>query len=60
MPAIASSARRAEATAALGARGVGVANYLARLGLEATGPPSAAALAELQARHLERVVFENL
>ena len=41
-------------------RGVTVADYLARLGLEATGPPSADALAELQASHLERVVFENL
>ena len=41
-------------------RGVAVADYLARLGLEGTGPPSADALAELQARHLERVVFENL
>jgi hypothetical protein len=40
MPAIASSARRAEATAALGARGVGVADYLARLGLEATVQPA--------------------
>ena len=46
--------------AALAARGVSVADYLARLGLEASGPPSAEALAELQGRHLERVVFENL
>jgi N-hydroxyarylamine O-acetyltransferase len=46
--------------AALAARGVSVADYLARLGLEASGPPSADALAELQGRHLERVVFENL
>ena len=46
--------------AALAARGVTVADYLARLGLEATGPPSADALDDLQARHLERVVFENL
>jgi arylamine N-acetyltransferase len=58
MPATASSARQAES--ALAARGVTVADYLARLGLDATGPPSADALAELQARHLERVVFENL
>jgi N-hydroxyarylamine O-acetyltransferase len=46
--------------AALARRGVTVAEYLARLGLGRTGPPSAAALADLQARHLERVVFENL
>ena len=58
MPATASSARRAEE--GLGRRGVTVADYLARLGLDASGPPSANALAELQARHLERVVFENL
>ena len=58
MPATASSARRAEE--ALRRRGVTVADYLARLGLDATGPPSADALAELQASHLERVVFENL
>ena len=58
MPATASSARRAEE--ALAERGVAVADYLARLGLDATGPPSAEALAELQIRHLERVVFENL
>jgi N-hydroxyarylamine O-acetyltransferase len=60
MPAIASSARQADAAAGLAARGVSVADYLARLGLEATGPPSVDALAELQAHHLERVVFENL
>src|SRR5512133_4175193 len=58
MPATASSARRAEA--ALGARGVGVADYLARIGVDHAAPPSLDALAELQARHLERVVFENL
>jgi N-hydroxyarylamine O-acetyltransferase len=58
MPATASSARRAEE--ALAGRGVAVADYLARLGLDEAGPPSADALAELQARHLERVVFENL
>ena len=58
MPATASSARRADW--ALARRGITVADYLARLGLDATGPPSADALAELQARHLERVVFENL
>jgi arylamine N-acetyltransferase len=58
MPAIASSARRADE--ALAERGVTVADYLARLGLDGIGPPSAGALAELQARHLERVVFENL
>jgi N-hydroxyarylamine O-acetyltransferase len=58
MPATASSARRAEA--ALAARGVTVAQYLARLGLEGIGPPSTDALADLQARHLECVVFENL
>ena len=58
MPAIASSARQAEE--ALVDRGVAVADYLARLGLEATGPPSVDALADLQARHLDRVVFENL
>ena len=60
MPATASSARRAEAVAALAARGVAVAGYLARLGASDVGPPSAEALAALQARHLERVVFENL
>jgi N-hydroxyarylamine O-acetyltransferase len=53
-----SSARRAEA--ALSARGVAVEAYLARLGVDAIRPPSADALADLQARHLERVVFENL
>jgi N-hydroxyarylamine O-acetyltransferase len=58
MPATASSARRAEA--ALGARGVGVEDYLAHIGAGDVGPPSVEALAELQARHLERVVFENL
>jgi N-hydroxyarylamine O-acetyltransferase len=58
MPATASSARRAEA--ALAARGVAVDDYLARIGASAVGPPSAEALADLQARHLERVVFENL
>jgi N-hydroxyarylamine O-acetyltransferase len=58
MPATASSARRAEA--ALGARGVGVEDYLARIGVDRAAPPSLDALAELQARHLERVVFENL
>jgi N-hydroxyarylamine O-acetyltransferase len=60
MPATASSARQAEAAAALAARGVSVADYLARLGLEGTGSPSVGALAELQACNLERVVFENL
>jgi N-hydroxyarylamine O-acetyltransferase len=58
MPATASSAHRAEA--ALAGRGVAVADYLARLGLDETGPPSVDALADLQARHLDRVVFENL
>ena len=58
MPATASSARRAEA--ALAARGVAVEDYLARIGAGESGPPSADALADLQARHLERVVFENL
>ncbi len=58
MPVTASSARRAEA--ALGARGVRVEDYLAHLGLARAAPPSADALADLQARHLERVVFENL
>jgi N-hydroxyarylamine O-acetyltransferase len=58
MPATASSARRAEA--ALGARGVGVEDYLAHIGVDHAAPPSVVALAELQARHLERVVFENL
>jgi N-hydroxyarylamine O-acetyltransferase len=58
MPATASSARRADA--ALGARGVTVEDYLAYIGAREAGPPSVQALAELQARHLERVVFENL
>ena len=58
MPATASSARRAEA--ALAARGVAVEDYLARIGVSDAGSPSADALAELQAGHLERVVFENL
>jgi N-hydroxyarylamine O-acetyltransferase len=58
MPAIASSARRAEA--ALAARGVGVEDYLAHIGVAHAASPSVDALAELQARHLERVVFENL
>jgi N-hydroxyarylamine O-acetyltransferase len=60
MPATGSSARRAEAVAALAARGVAVEDYLARLGAGDVGPPSAEALFHLQARHLERVVFENL
>jgi arylamine N-acetyltransferase len=60
MPATGSSARRAEAVAALAARGVTVEAYLARLGARDVGRPSAEALAELQARHLESVVFENL
>jgi N-hydroxyarylamine O-acetyltransferase len=60
MPATGSSARRAEAVAALAARGVTVEAYLARLGARDVGPPSAEALAALQARHLESVVFENL
>jgi N-hydroxyarylamine O-acetyltransferase len=58
MPATASSARRAEA--ALAARGVAVEDYLARIGAGDVGPPSLDALGVLQARHLERVVFENL
>jgi N-hydroxyarylamine O-acetyltransferase len=58
MPATASSARRAEAS--LAARGVAVEEYLAHLGVDHAAPPSLDALAELQARHLERVVFENL
>ena len=58
MPATVSSAPRAEA--ALRARGVAVEDYLARIGVGEAGPPSADALAELQAGHLERVVFENL
>jgi N-hydroxyarylamine O-acetyltransferase len=56
----ASSARRAEAVAALAARGGAVGDYLARIGASDVGPPSAEALADLQACHLERVVFENL
>jgi N-hydroxyarylamine O-acetyltransferase len=60
MPATASSARQARAIGALAARGVAVEDYLARLGLDGIGPPSADALADLQARHLEQVVFENL
>jgi N-hydroxyarylamine O-acetyltransferase len=58
MPATGSSARRAEA--ALAARGVAVDEYLAHIGAAEVGPPSVEALALLQARHLERVVFENL
>ena len=58
MPATVSSAPRAEA--ALRARGVAVEDYLARIGVGEAGPPSADALAELQAGHLERVLFENL
>ena len=58
MPATASSARRAEAS--LAARGVAVEDYLAHIGVERAAAPSLDALAELQARHLERVVFENL
>ena len=58
MPATASSARRAEA--ALAARGVAVEDYLAHIGAGDVGPPSLDALGVLQARHLERVVFENL
>jgi arylamine N-acetyltransferase len=58
MPATVSSARRAEA--ALGARGVAVEDYLAHIGVDHAAAPSVDALAELQARHLERVVFENL
>ena len=58
MPATASSARRAEA--ALAARGVTLEDYLARIGASGAAPPSVEALADLQARHLERVVFENL
>jgi N-hydroxyarylamine O-acetyltransferase len=60
MPVIGSSERRAEAVAGLAARGVTVDDYLARLGVSEPRPPSADALAELQARHLERVAFENL
>ena len=58
MPATASSARRAEAS--LAARGVAVEDYLAHIGVDRASPPSLDTLAELQARHLERVVFENL
>jgi N-hydroxyarylamine O-acetyltransferase len=58
MPAIASSAQRAEA--ALAAHGVAVEDYLAHIGVPRAAAPSVDALAELQARHLERVVFENL
>ena len=58
MPGTASSARRAEA--ALAARGVAVEDYLAHIGAGDVGPPSLDALGVLQARHLERVVFENL
>jgi arylamine N-acetyltransferase len=46
--------------AALAARGVAVEDYLAHIGAGDASAPSLAALAELQARHLERVVFENL
>ena len=53
-----SSARRAEAS--LAARGVAVEDYLAHIGVDRAAPPSLDTLAELQARHLERVVFENL
>jgi arylamine N-acetyltransferase len=60
MPATGSSGRQAEAVAALAARGVTVEDYLARIGAGDPGAPSAAALADLQSRHLERVVFENL
>ena len=48
------------AAARLAACGVAVEDYLARIGVGHPGPPSADALAELQAGHLERVVFENL
>jgi arylamine N-acetyltransferase len=37
-----------------------VGGYLARLGLSAAEPPSAQALADLHARHMERVPYENL
>jgi N-hydroxyarylamine O-acetyltransferase len=60
MPATASLARRADAALALAARGVAVEDYLAHIGAHEVGPPSVEALAELQARHLQRVVFENL
>jgi N-hydroxyarylamine O-acetyltransferase len=46
--------------AALAARGVAVEDYLAHIGAGEAAPPSVEALADLQARHLERVVFENL
>ncbi len=58
MPATVSSARRAEAT--LRSRGVAIEDYLAHIGASEAAPPSLEALADLQARHLERVVFENL
>jgi N-hydroxyarylamine O-acetyltransferase len=61
--AAAGGSRRPEAgrsRAALAARGVAVEDYLAHIGAGAASAPSLAALAELQARHLERVVFENL
>ena len=58
MPGTASSARRAEA--ALAARGVAVEDYLAHIGAGDVGPPSIDALGDQQARHLDRVVFENL
>ena len=58
MPATVSSARRAEAT--LRSRGVAIEDYLAHIGASVAAPPSLEALADLQARHLERVVFENL
>jgi N-hydroxyarylamine O-acetyltransferase len=58
MPATVSSARRAEAR--LAARGVAVEDYLVRIGVGGAPPPSLEALADLQAGHLERVVFENL
>jgi arylamine N-acetyltransferase len=60
MPATGSSERRAEAARALAARGASVSGYVRHLGLREAAPPSAAALADLQARHLDRVVFENL
>ncbi len=60
MPATASSARRAEAVTALASRGLAVEDYLAHLGAGHAAPPSVEALGELQARHLDRVVFENL
>jgi N-hydroxyarylamine O-acetyltransferase len=39
---------------------VTVRSYLARIGLSEAEPPSAQALADLHARHLERVPYENL